>query len=202
MFLTGAQDELSLLGVLKERAKEEDRWLFDQDYSDVLLVFDYEPQDNRFSPDRLEEMQRYFNESTDNGKLYVNYPMVEACKHFTKLPDMEFLERSVSLDGVPYYKETAGTESRYQSFDRDFRKPEVDGLIALTAIKAAWLARIASDEFAEMLGEIDHEAVLRAQNRYASTAQKVWVLGMCMMFIPDYSPDLIDFDRLKREHLI
>ena len=76
MFSDGFQDDLSLLGVLKERASEEDKWLFDQDYSDVLLVFDYEPQDNRFSPARLEEMQLYFNESTDNGKLYVNYPMV------------------------------------------------------------------------------------------------------------------------------
>lgn len=71
MFADGAQDDLTLLGVLKERAPAEDRWLFDQNYSDVLLVFDYEPQDNRFSPERLAEMQRYFNESTDNGKLYV-----------------------------------------------------------------------------------------------------------------------------------
>lgn len=47
MFSDGFQDDLSLLGVLKERASEEDKWLFDQDYSDVLLVFDYEPQDNR-----------------------------------------------------------------------------------------------------------------------------------------------------------
>ena len=55
MFSDGFQDDLSLLGVLKERASEEDKWLFDQDYSDVLLVFDYELQDNRFSPARLEE---------------------------------------------------------------------------------------------------------------------------------------------------
>lgn len=32
MFADGAQDDLTLLGVLKERAPAEDRWLFDQNY--------------------------------------------------------------------------------------------------------------------------------------------------------------------------
>lgn len=32
MFTDGAQDDLTLLGVLKERAPAEDRWLFDQNY--------------------------------------------------------------------------------------------------------------------------------------------------------------------------
>lgn len=199
MFSNGEQEELSLLGVLKERANEEDRQLFDQDYSDILLVFDYEPQDDRFSESRLEEMQRYFSESTDTGKLYVNYPMVEACKHFDRLPDLEFLDRTVALKDVPCYKRTVGTESRYQNYERDFSRPDVDEMIALTAIKAARLSGAGPDDPSGGLYELDHEKVLRAQNYSLCAARRIWVLGMCLLFILDYSPGMIDFEGLAKK---
>ena len=48
MFADGAQDDLTLLGVLKERAPAEDRWLFDQNYSDVLLFLIMNPRTTGF----------------------------------------------------------------------------------------------------------------------------------------------------------
>lgn len=198
MFANGMQDDLSLLGVLKERASAEDRRMFDQDYSDVFLVFDYEPQDDRFSPNRLEEMQRYFNESTDNGKLFVNYPMVEACKHFLKMPDRGFIDRAVSFDEVRRYKQIVGNAGRYQSYERDFKRPDVDKLIALTAFKASRLSgRVLGDDRASSYGSLDHEAVLKAQNRSLKTDNKIWVLGMCLLLILEYSSDLIDIDEME-----
>ena len=202
MFSDGFQDDLSLLGVLKERASEEDKWLFDQDYSDILLVFDYEPQDNRFSPGRLEEMQRYFNESTDNGKLYVNYPMVEACKHFLKMPDVEYLNRSVSLEEVLKYKSIVGNASRYQSFDRHFIRPDVDEMIVLTAIKALWLSGYdVKAGYESGYRDLDHEAIVRAQNDALRLDNEVWVLGTCLLFILDYSTGFIDFAGIESKLL-
>ena len=196
MFSDGMQDELSLLGVLKERAAAGDRWLFDQDYSDILLVFDYDPQDDRFSPERLETMQDYFNESTDNGKLYVNYPMVEACKHFLKMPDAEFINRMVDLDDVSRYKQIVGNASRYQSFERDFKKPDIDMLIAETAAKAQLLSgHEPRSEHEYCCNDIDHAAILRIQNEALRSRQKIWVLGTCLLFIPDYSTELVDFQQ-------
>lgn len=196
MFSDGMQDELSLLGVLKERAAAGDRWLFDQDYSDILLVFDYDPQDDRFSPERLETMQDFFNESTDNGKLYVNYPMVEACKHFLKMPDAEFINRMVDLDDVSRYKQIVGNASRYQSFERDFKKPDIDMLIAETAAKAQLLSgHEPRSEHEYCCNDIDHAAILRIQNEALRSRQKIWVLGTCLLFIPDYSTELVDFQQ-------
>lgn len=196
MFSDGMQDELSLLGVLKERAAAGDRWLFDQDYSDILLVFDYDPQDDRFSPERLETMQDYFNESTDNGKLYVNYPMVEACKHFLKMPDAEFINRMAALDDVSRYKQIVGNASRYQSFERDFKKPDIDMLIAKTAAKAQLLSgHEPRSEHEHCCNDIDHAAILRIQNETLRSCQKIWVLGTCLLFIPDYSTELVDFQQ-------
>lgn len=45
-------------------------------------------------------MSDYFSESTDEGKLYINYPMVEACKHFKDIPDDEYITRAVSIDDI------------------------------------------------------------------------------------------------------
>lgn len=202
MFSGGFQDDLSLLGVLKERASEEDKWLFDQDYSDVLLVFDYELQDNRFSPERLEEMQRYFNESTDNGKLYVNYPMVEACKHFLKMPDVEYLNRTVSREDVLKYKSIVGNASRYQSFERHFIRPNVDEMIVLTAIKALRLCGHNGEAgYESEYRDLDHETIVKAQNDTLRLADEVWVLGTCLLFILDYSTGLIDFAGIESKLL-
>lgn len=200
MFADGAQDDLTLLGVLKERAPAEDRWLFDQNYSDMLLVFDYEPQDNRFSPERLAEMQRYFNESTDNGKLYVNYPMVEACKHFRKMPDGDFLNRAVALEDVSRYKAIVADESKYQNFERELKRPDVDAIIVLTALKALQICGESLEgNNAAFYNDVDHEAVLRAQNKRLKSEGKILVLGMCLLFILEYSANMVDVAQFTSE---
>ena len=40
----------------------------------------------------LDEMLEFFNDETDNGKLYINYPMVESLKYTKELPDGHYYE--------------------------------------------------------------------------------------------------------------
>ena len=49
-----------------------------EDFTSIILIFDYERQDTYFSIEKIMKMQKYFNDSTDVGKLYINYPMVES----------------------------------------------------------------------------------------------------------------------------
>lgn len=96
---------LDLLLVLRSREQDpERRRLLTQDYTDVLLVFDYDPQDDRFSARKLEVMMQHFDDSTDNGKLYLNYPMLESYRHIRSLPDEGYLDRCVSLEDIAGYK--------------------------------------------------------------------------------------------------
>ena len=39
------------------------------------------------------KMQQYFTDSTDVGKLYINFPMLESYQDFSDLPDENFLSR-------------------------------------------------------------------------------------------------------------
>ena len=48
--------------------------------------------------DKITEMASYFVESSDMGKLYLNYPMVEAYYHMKSIPDPEFDSYTVSLE--------------------------------------------------------------------------------------------------------
>ena len=50
-------------------------------------------------------MQKYFYDSTDVGKLYINYPMVESYQHFEGWPDERFSETKVAASlehGIEY----------------------------------------------------------------------------------------------------
>ncbi|MCM1128558.1 MAG: hypothetical protein NC211_01425 [Alistipes senegalensis] len=48
-------------------------------YTDTILVFDLDPQDKeRYDSRKIINLLRVFDESSDNGKLYLSYPMIEA----------------------------------------------------------------------------------------------------------------------------
>jgi len=88
MFHDNDPESMDLLQVLKERESDPERKkIFDQFYSDILLIFDLDPQDQDFSATKIKEMLTHFNESTEYGKLYLNYPMVEAFYHMSSIPD-------------------------------------------------------------------------------------------------------------------
>lgn len=79
MFSDGDPDAIDLLQLLKEREYDENKKkIFDERYSDILLIFDLDPQDHLFSVHKIMEMAEYFNESSDMGKLYINYPMINS----------------------------------------------------------------------------------------------------------------------------
>ncbi len=86
---------------------------YKDDFTNILLVFDYERHDTNFSEKRILELQNCFMDMTDMGKLYINYPMIESYQHFKSIPDCEFEDRKVpvSLQPGKRYKELVKRES-------------------------------------------------------------------------------------------
>ena len=79
-----------------------------RDFSNVFLIFDFDPQDTFFSAGTIRRMCKHFCDAAYEGMLYINYPMVESYLHFSSLPDEAFFTRSVSLDVL---KRTGANES-------------------------------------------------------------------------------------------
>lgn len=86
-------DELDIIQVLKDYRFES---VLDKKYTDILLIFDFDPQDPRYVPDRLKQLQHLFSESTSQGQLYINYPMIEAALDFDEIPDCGYIDKTVN----------------------------------------------------------------------------------------------------------
>ena len=77
------------------------------DFVNIVLIFDYERHDPNFDEVKICRMQQYFNNSTDVGQLYINYPMVESYQHFEQWPSNDFANTSIPVTlqpGVEYKK--------------------------------------------------------------------------------------------------
>lgn len=95
------------------KKKHPDRLRYKEDFTNIILVFDYERHDTKFSEKKILEMQNCFVDATDMGKLYINYPMIESYKHLQQLPDFNFSERKIlaSLQPGEKYKLLVKQES-------------------------------------------------------------------------------------------
>lgn len=86
---------------------------YKDDFTNIFLVFDYERHDPKFSEKKILNMQKKFSDTTDMGKLYINYPMIESYQHLKSLPDEGYKDRKVpvSLQPGKMYKKLVSNES-------------------------------------------------------------------------------------------
>ena len=89
------------------------RELLSARYTDVFLIFDFEPRDHDPRFDIIKRMLSYFNDSTNRGKLFINYPMMQSYKHFPRLPFPKFKDEAVSCVDCKRYKEYVSKISKY-----------------------------------------------------------------------------------------
>ena len=88
-----------------------ERLLNEYDYQDRILIFDFDPQDPSYSAEKLQELMANFTDSTERGKLYLNYPMVESFQDISSLEDCNFESSTVHFDIV---KNKRGKVSEYK----------------------------------------------------------------------------------------
>jgi hypothetical protein len=194
MFLHQDPRNMDLLQVLKSREQDvEKKKLFDDAYTDVLLIFDMDPQDPFFSPGKLIAMTSHFNESTDTGQLYINYPMVESFYHMKSIPDEAYNNRYVTLGELEkgLYKHIVSTEC----FTHDYKKfaalrEELSIVIKQNIKKACGIMGV---EYATTHTPPDQKEILTRQlSELASEKARIAILCTCLFFIYDYNSALLD----------
>lgn len=93
-------DDIDLPFVVSKK-KYPDKLRYKKDFTNIILVFDYERHDTNFSEEKILEMQSCFVDAADMGKLYINYPMIESYQHLCQLPDCDFAERKIAVSLRP-----------------------------------------------------------------------------------------------------
>ncbi|MBR4353038.1 MAG: hypothetical protein IKQ01_08230 [Bacteroidales bacterium] len=115
------------------------------DFSEIFLFFDYDFQNSNLSLEQMNqqisEMLDLFNDETDNGLLYINYPMLEAIRYTKTLPDPHYAEYTVSRIDCHEkgFKDLAEQFTDYHSFDfivLDFRRTPAE--IKVSTTKRNW----------------------------------------------------------------
>ena len=89
-----------IVSILRENAAQLPSGVKTSDFSEIYLFFDYDFQNTNMSLEemnaQLREMLETFDDETDNGKLYVSYPMVESLCYTRELPDEHFVDYTIS----------------------------------------------------------------------------------------------------------
>ncbi|MFI3326975.1 MAG: hypothetical protein R3Y35_12525 [Clostridia bacterium] len=177
-------ETLDLLQTLKEYDKSGSD-IFNKKYSDILLIFDLDPHDPLFEFEKIIEMTEYFNESTDNGKLYLNYPMVESFSHRYDEDDIEFMDRTVNINDLMNYKEIVN------SFIGDPNKlgktkDNMSKIILQNLEKANNIIQTTDFTYYPEFSKI-----LDVQLDKIALDNELFVLCTCIFFIADYDKNLL-----------
>ena len=126
--------ETDIQAILREIEEEANRkQLLSETFTDIILAFDFEPQHDHPYFDIVRRMLLFYIDSSDMGKLYLNYPMMQSYKHHPELPDKDFLIRTASPLN---YKELVGKESNFTDLTKYDYKLFVS--IVLHHLSKAW----------------------------------------------------------------
>lgn len=106
---------------LAERGDKKLEGMKSSDFSEIYLFFDYDFQNSQLTIDemnaRVNKMLSIFREETENGKLYINYPMIESIRYTKELPDERYVNYFVSREECLDFKHLASEFSFYDNLD-------------------------------------------------------------------------------------
>jgi hypothetical protein len=192
MFQDADPSEIDIQQHLKSReASADKKQILDEYYSDIILVFDFDPQDTLYSEAKIREMAEYFVESTVMGKLYLNYPMVEAFYHMRSIPDIDYDSYAVTLAELrsKTYKSRVNAENRNRDYSKfAVTKNECDTVISQN-IRKAWL--VANGKIQKCPPSMSD--ILGSQIEKMKHNDEIFVLCTCVFYIVDYNHRLVSF---------
>lgn len=191
-------EELDVLLALKAHEPvEEKKAVFDEKYTDVLLIFDFDPQDNKFDVAKIRKLMDYFNDSTENGKLYINYPMLESFYHLKNIKDgivdESFKDTKFTLKELQehQYKKRVVDEGTDLDISR-MSKEQVENIMYQQACKANYIL----DGNYKILEDYSQEKMLMLldkQNNLLIHEGEAYVLNTCSFFVLEFYPSNVDF---------
>lgn len=189
---------LDFVNVLLETEQDfEKKQLLSQKFTDILLIFDFERQADNFDFGKLKKLMEFFRESTENGRLYINYPMFESFFHLANIkeavPDTNFKQRNYSLPQIKagQYKTIARSAEEGCSLNaEDLTKKQLDCVINQQLCKANY---ILSGEYASEFNLNQNNMLEIMKKEYAMLGEygTAPVLNTCSFYIVEEYPHSI-----------
>ena len=180
----------STIEILKEIAPNKKmKSLLNINFSEIYLVFDFDPQEPAYSDTKIKELVSLFNNETEFGKLYVNYPMMESFRDHNNFDMLNYMSRMTCLEGLTsknykeYIKNSGYNKNLNNLTIRHFRK-----FSKLNIAKANYILNNSKNipDYADYYIISNQKAMLDKQISQKNANNEIFVLNTCMMFIVDY----------------
>lgn len=191
--------DLSLVGYLKAKGKItlNPGELSKEAFSQIYLIFDFDPHYEKYSDDDIREMLQFFDNETENGKLYINYPMFEATFYIDDFENPKLLYEMVSIsecNGRCFKKRVKEIScfGRKNHLDFSLRNPnDVYQSIRWNYKRAIYLIK---------QNELDYTMILEKQiESKNSEAKNFLILSTFVLMIIDYNPEILKVIETKLE---
>jgi len=175
-------DELELFDLLKKEMNILELQDIEREFvSEIYMFFDYDSHATNAGDEKLKSMLQFFNNETENGKLYVSYPMIEAIQHLKK--DIDFQETIEECNKE--YKNIV-KENRDKCFGNLswLEEKHWDIIIQEHSKKANF---IVNDNFSFPSSIIEQPEIYNNQKqKFIEPHKKVAVVGSFPLFLLDY----------------
>lgn len=163
-----------------------------EDISQVYLFFDLDihKQPIEKSCDQLNELVQFFDNETENGKLFLSYPMVEAIN----ICDVEnglmsddrklfCIDKCVN-DGFKHFVDDLNRDSK--TICRANSRKNWLIISKANYEKAKWLMHLTSDELSSVLDQMQQAAILQHQQELIKQNNVVATLSAFPFFLLEY----------------
>lgn len=123
---------IDIVSILKERSPKNAEILKDYNrdsFAYIYLFFDYDGHSTMADDSKIKEMLQFFDNETENGMLYISYPMVEAIRHYK---DMDSFQNSTAKckRGKSYDKMKCPYKEECETQDECLQEPHYKPLSA------------------------------------------------------------------------
>ena len=133
-----------MVDLLKERNEANAAILHDYNrdsFASVYLFFDYDAHSTMADDGKLQEMLDYFDNETENGLLYISYPMLEAIRHYNDMESFKELTVKCKRSNCPYKDtckefESCMKEPHYKTVSAQECRPQLTNINQYT--KEVW----------------------------------------------------------------
>ena len=214
----GGQEEVDTVSALNEilvkQGNNELSSINPSEIAEIFLFFDYDFHHSRGTLEEnnlhLKELLEYFNEETEAGKLYINYPMIESLRYTKALPDDDYINYTIARTDCRNFKKIANDFSHYSSFDHLVRSTNSNEaeekkkrrdenisrnwlyLVRMNVIKANYLCND-RNSLPENISDISQARIFDAQLlKYVQTDNcHVSILNSFPIFLYEYRKDIL-----------
>lgn len=155
------------------------------DISQIYLFFDYDGHTENASDEEIVKMLNKFDNETENGKLYISYPMVEALKHIKK-DNLDVNNYLVEAKTRINYKNLVSLNTDYENL-LTLTKRNWLFIISENLKRCLFLLEITNINYEIYSNMINQESIFNKQlDKYISKEEKVLVLSAFPFFLIEY----------------